>query len=74
MILVDMIKDDWRPKYGKAGDAKKDWKGVERVEVSFVGCEVAKIALSVLGDTKNGPDLGKVIRQGVKKGYAIRTR
>lgn len=52
-----MIKDDWRPKHGKAGDAKKDWKGVEGVKVSFVGCEVAKVALSVLSDTEKGSNL-----------------
>lgn len=52
MALVNVIKDDGRPKDGKASDAKENGKGVERVKVSFVGCEVAKVSLSVFGDTE----------------------
>lgn len=52
MTAIDMIKHDWRPKYRKTGDAEEDWQSVESVKVSFVGCEVSKVALGVFGDTE----------------------
>lgn len=57
MALINMIKHDWWPESGKACDAEEDWECVEGVKVAFVGGEVSKVSLSVLGDTEEGSDL-----------------
>ena len=57
MTAVDVIKYDRRPKYGKACNAEEDRQRIECVKVAFVGSEVSKIALGVLGDTEEGSDL-----------------
>jgi len=74
MVLVDMIEDDGRPKDGEACDAEKDGKGVEGVKVSFVRGEVAKVALSVLGNTEDGSDLEFRVSCGLRTRQSILTR
>jgi hypothetical protein len=59
MALIDVIKHNRRPEHGKACDAEEDGERVEGVEVAFVGGEVSKVSLSVLGDTEEGSNLSE---------------